>query len=77
MSFSPQQVAETVSEVTAAEPTGRRGKKDKGLSTAGKSPADSLAQSVAYGTAAASKQGTQFPRPEELDIAHTPVNSLA
>ena len=45
--------------------------------TAGKSPADSLAQSVAYGTAAASKQGTQFPRPEEIDIAHTPVNSLA
>lgn len=45
--------------------------------TAGKSPADSLAQSVAYGTAAASKQGTQFPRPEELDIAHTPVQSLA
>ncbi|WP_408934128.1 1-phosphofructokinase family hexose kinase [Corynebacterium marquesiae] len=45
--------------------------------TAGKSPADSLAQSVAYGTAAASKQGTQFPCPEELDIAHTPVNSLA
>ena len=45
--------------------------------TAGKSPADSLAQSVAYGTAAASKQGTQFPRPEELDIAHTTLNSLA
>lgn len=45
--------------------------------TAGKSPAASLAQSVAYGTAAASKQGTQFPRPEEIDIAHTTVNSLA
>ena len=39
MSFNPQQVAESVSEATV-EPvdTGRRGKKDKGLSTAGKSP---------------------------------------
>ena len=45
--------------------------------TAGKSPAASLARSVAYGTAAASKQGTQFPRPEEIDIANTTVNSLA
>lgn len=39
MSFNPQQVAETVSEATA-EPadTGRGGKKNKGISTAGKSP---------------------------------------
>lgn len=44
--------------------------------TQGKGPADSLALSVAYGTAAAAKPGTQFPRPEELDTAHTSISAL-
>lgn len=44
--------------------------------TQGQGPADSLALSVAYGTAAAAKPGTQFPRPEELDAAHTSISAL-
>ena len=44
--------------------------------TQGQGPADSLALSVAYGTAAAAKPGTQFPRPEELDTAHTSISAL-
>ncbi|MBK4161447.1 1-phosphofructokinase family hexose kinase [Corynebacterium macginleyi] len=44
--------------------------------TQGRGPAESLALSVAYGTAAAAKPGTQFPRPEELDTAHTSISVL-
>jgi len=44
--------------------------------TQGHGPADSLALSVAYGTAAAAKPGTQFPRPEEPDTAHTSISAL-
>lgn len=44
--------------------------------TQGQGPADSLALSVAYGTAAAAKPGTQFPRPEELDTTHTSIFAL-
>jgi len=44
--------------------------------TQGQGPAFSLALSVTYGTAAAAKPGTQFPRPEELDTAHTSISAL-
>lgn len=42
----------------------------------GKNFADSLAQSVAYGTAAAGLPGTTIPRPEQLNIEETTVSAL-
>lgn len=44
--------------------------------TAGKDYADSLAQSVAYGTAAAGLPGTTIPTPDQLNIEGTTVKSL-
>lgn len=44
--------------------------------TQGQGSAESLALSVAYGTAAAAKPGTQFPHPAELDTAHTSISAL-